>query len=1486
MSADGITGRVRNVPWAGRRSCCKHRGMPELSSGGWPAFRRFGSGTLYVLALLGLAVGRPALGACGVNWAVTNSFGQRDPIENLTEMSFLEAGGCLNWANLVNPDAPVLGWSIAYGQNSYLGYPGPVEFGALSTVVGSASPQVFDVYVFYRYGGYFGTPPADGHLEVRMREALDPNQEGWDEATEVPLVGDPNAIAQVGASLGQEVCWRHARIQLQQPVPGGDYWFCVRWNPGNASDTFTLAYDADPPHDGLIIFDDGYWRRGDMDPMIVVLQDASANEPPTAVINAPDAGGTGFPFTLDGSGSTAGLGPNCSTNDWITSRAWSLIAKPGVSQLPWGCAAFDDCTAESATFIPDAPGLYRVQLIVNDRYEAGPPVVHTINVTQTPPPDVEPPQISRPCVHAEDYGRDITLSVTVTDQDPNFVHVYDWTIRHTVTGDEWTSQEEEPTLTISDLPDDGSYLEDTDYDVTVAVTNTHPDPHLTTTSASSRLTISRWPPITLHPGQARWGHGMTYDLPVTVGIHAGCVGLDTGGTTLLLMRPDGNVYDSLILPDPSRVEADQYVEYTLSVHKELNWDPTGGCLLPTYGPSSETLSLTAALDSLQDDNHFWFNNLTAITPTERTVSVPDQKTTWYRAAFASMTMGLWHSVEATHLLLEAPKACALVAAACGPFYAACFGGCMVGMGASAAFLYGVEAWELHEHIELCDKAHNDPPEYDPDYAVAVPLDVSEIDTTAALAPDEPTRLAMVAAQRGAVFRAVDLAYSLTYNKLFGAYQALQAGDPNAYEGTILQGTELVRWGGAWGRELDGLQVDQMAAQDACTPPTIDDVMAYQQQVAAEGLPQREIDVLVQLGADQELIDAIAAEVVAADASAIASGIPDDYPLMASPSADLYESQSWGVVPGGLVLVAITEPWRDWRVRGVIDIDARVVHKKETSMYCACGPTLVTDVQIDGQPPFSSVPYPPPPYCPPPPVPWPQAVPTQLDTSTLPDGPHVITVTARDSLQCQPQLDPREHLNVDTITIFVDNTPPTLIITSPDADPDAPGIQVLAGDEITYLATDPQVNGYTSGLVDPGQGVFVTDPGFGHEWTIRVADRAGNTNEATVEVVSTPEGQVVTIGNATQGDGHLQLALDEYGSLQAISANPNQDLYDPVGAATERSPTYSSVFYLFVGDVSRELLSASAGWQDHVWPDGSAFSDDGSMERVVTATPAAGDSTPGDGIEDTLTSAFTVLGMADPNHPAVLTFELTQFVSESDPPGTAYLRQDYRITNQGGQPVTLRLVRVYDGDMPWSGDPVFADDWVGAGQNWEGWYAYQQEPDDDRLAVTLSSFTSPDAYFGGKHGVDPDGSGGDPPFGWGTSVEIWDAYGVPTAWQDYVAGVGYNIAGVSGSNPPGSVPPADGFVGLQFELTLQPDEQTPLTLVHSYGTTRPLLLAGEPCPGDLDGDRDVDLTDLARLLADYGTTGGATYEDGDLDGDGDVDLSDLAALLSVYGTACP
>lgn len=57
-------------------------------------------------------------------------------------------------------------------------------------------------------------------------------------------------------------------------------------------------------------------------------------------------------------------------------------------------------------------------------------------------------------------------------------------------------------------------------------------------------------------------------------------------------------------------------------------------------------------------------------------------------------------------------------------------------------------------------------------------------------------------------------------------------------------------------------------------------------------------------------------------------------------------------------------------------------------------------------------------------------------------------------------------------------------------------------------------------------------------------------------------------------------------------------------------------------------------------------------------------------------------------------------------------------------------------------------------------------------------------------------------------------------------------------------------------------------------------------GDLDHDGDVDITDLAILLSNFGTASGATPDDGDLDNDGDVDITDLSLLLSLFGTQAP
>lgn len=130
-------------------------------------------------------------------------------------------------------------------------------------------------------------------------------------------------------------------------------------------------------------------------------------------------------------------------------------------------------------------------------------------------------------------------------------------------------------------------------------------------------------------------------------------------------------------------------------------------------------------------------------------------------------------------------------------------------------------------------------------------------------------------------------------------------------------------------------------------------------------------------------------------------------------------------------------------------------------------------------------------------------------------------------------------------------------------------------------------------------------------------------------------------------------------------------------------------------------------------------------------------------------------------------------------------------------------------------------------------------------------------------VDPPGHGGvtrDPNMVWypvGTPVQLTAETG------------DCNFAGWSGDVPPGS------------------EQDNPLSLTMDGYKTVTLHVA--PLLGDLNHDADVDLSDLAQLLANYGTTTGACYEDGDIEppgGDGDVDLSDLAELLAHYGETCP
>jgi len=386
------------------------------------------------------------------------------------------------------------------------------------------------------------------------------------------------------------------------------------------------------------------------------------------------------------------------------------------------------------------------------------------------------------------------------------------------------------------------------------------------------------------------------------------------------------------------------------------------------------------------------------------------------------------------------------------------------------------------------------------------------------------------------------------------------------------------------------------------------------------------------------------------------------------------------------------------------------------------------------------------------------------------------------------------------------------------------------------------------------------------------------------------------GASSAADGYADFAPDEYGSVSqpfAGGAGPNDDHFNPSGttgggvAHPLRAVCFTNGFYIFVGAIERELLATSADWQTGVPPGGPGFDADVSLTRTITCPNVASD-TNGDTVNDRATSAFTVTNVAGTTN---LSFFLEQTIRVVTAGSVAAVEQNYTIRNDAAVPISFVLVRAVDGDLIYTAATAagFATDEVGTSCNAAGIGQFASERDRDVAAAGMSYNSTGLVVYGGADGADyvcgKEGftpPGGPPDMGFGSDVQYWDAHGIPATWENLVPTVGYATDGFNAFIPSGAAGTQDAFIGLDYELTLAAGETRTIQCGLTYGQITPAALR-PPCIGDVNGDRVVDLADLALLLGGFGTV--APCLAADLDHDGQVSLTDLALLLANFGTVC-
>ena len=1071
---------------------------------GWDAYRRTGCALGVAVAALVIqlgatsaAVGQPCGCETHYRWAETNTFKPPALVPGFNTKEDIEAG---TWVSLVGegrmPD--VAGQVFAFGS----GWPRATEHGAKIYIYNDPDDpddaQAFELRALIHYGGLPGTS-----YQALIREVNpDGDTGGADVDSEMPIVAGP--VEFEWDPQCPEFYWAKATIDLEDhELATGEYYFCVRFvcDPPCVDWEFGEGYrwlvERVGENDGYWTnggygevvegFDAKWWRTGKNagDPMIVVrtCDPTPTNNPPVAVatVSGDTSVEEGDEVQFDGSLSEPG-----DPGDHIALCTWDFGDGTGPSYYM------------SPSHVYENAGDYTVTLMVADGGGATDVDNHiTIHVRETPPPSIGEIQIEpTEGVHTEDTVTLFSFSATVTGGDGEECDTctYEWSDSlDTIPPGEADNETLQGTASELGLTTIGRHE--------ITLTATEPETGLQS-SRTVDFYVSPLPTLTLRYFSPAWGvddpQGLgefEYLVKVKATLHVADVPLTTEGRVELLDPNDlvldqssiGSYYD----PYPGLEAGGSYdvpdvPNEGMRLEGQCTWDPYD-C---DHGEIVEgtTVSFNIRAVDLEDRNGYPLPHIWATNPVDGlAVDVEQHKLDFYWDARWNHNMAV-DATSAMNVSTTAATAFAAVCCACPVFPPACpsCGAAVIEFAVAWSFGH-VATYHDDEHDRVCFLAHRDPIVPDPDFLDPVPLIIEEPPMSSACSADEGPDARARAAEASAIWTNAFPAYAASLNKLAGVYMDVDpSGDPDFFmEHSLLQGTELVRYGQIL---ADGLARSQDAWWEAWESVAVtgEELEASQQQVAEEGFHRLVVTQLELLGVD---IDEFTSSFLAADAYGVAdelsAGPPDVYERLAG----LFRSQSYFVVPTRVVLVAITRPVIATAVTGLITIDARVVHKKEMYDFVDCGETVVTEVYVDDE--LIACVSPPAPGE----TPSESAVPVlSYDTGVLEDGVHTITVLARDGCCDPPWGETIDHCSTDIITFVVDHTPPTLEITSPDMDPETPGIQVMAGDLITYEASDDG-----SGLVGPESGYQATIGG-GVTQTVCVADRAGNTAVAEAEIL--------------------------------------------------------------------------------------------------------------------------------------------------------------------------------------------------------------------------------------------------------------------------------------------------------------------------------------------------------------------------------------------------